>query len=74
MIKANLQRPRLQLAIPIRLGIAQTKMPLTNDCCGIARFFQDRRQGLRARLDQRRTIRRSHARALLAKGERPGEQ
>ena len=52
IIKTNLEWARLEVAVPVRFVCSQSKVPLADDRCFVARLLQQVRHGDDFRLDQ----------------------
>ena len=74
VIKTNLERARLEVAIPVWFFISQTKVPLADDRCFVTRLLQQVRHGHHIRLNQGGRVRPCDAAAFHPKGVGAGEQ
>ena len=74
MVEPDVERAGREFAVPVRRRVAKAEVPFANDRGGIARALKDPRQGLGARLNDSRAVRRRDACAFLPEGIRACEQ
>lgn len=74
VVEADIQRPWLEIPVPIRLGVTESKMPFSDDCGRIALLLQQGSDRGRSGTDDGRSIRGRDTCPFFPKCIRPREE